>query len=145
MIQNKAARSVAKLNKPTPTKILLNTCDWLSVRQLMAYHSLILLHKTLAHQAPKYLYEKVTASGQFKYKTRQASECPPQFSFCVQHPTDNGTIRQDTSTKLGLVKKGWCWRSVEMFNTLPTNMRLEKKLPKFKTSLKNWVQRNINI
>ena len=145
VIQNKAARSVAKLNKPTPTKILLNTCGWLSVRQLMAYHSLILLHKTLAHQAPKYLYEKVTASGQFKYKTRQASECPPQFSFCVQHPTDNGTIRQDTSTKLGLVKKGWCWRSVEMFNTLPTNMRLEKKLPKFKTSLKNWVQRNINI
>ena len=135
VIQNKAARSVSKLSKLTPTKILLKTCGWLSVKQLMAYHSLVLLHKTLAQQAPKYLYEKVTGNGQFKYKTRQASECPPEFSFSVQHPIDNGTIRQDTSIKLGLFKKGWCWRSVEMFNTLPTYNRMENK----------WVQRNINI
>ena len=145
VIQNKAARSVSKLSKFTPTKTLLKTCGWLSVKQLMAYHSLVLLHKTLANQAPKYLYEKVTANGKFKYKTRQASECPPEFSFSVQHPVDNGTIRQDTGTKLGMNKKGWCWKSVEMFNTLPTDMRLEKKLSKFKTSLKKWVQLTIDI
>ena len=107
--------------------------------------SLVLLHKTLVHQSPKYLYDKVTADGQFKYKTRLASECPKEFSFSVQHPMDNGTIRQDSSTKLGISKKGWCWKSVQLFNTLPTNIRLELKLSKFKTRLKNWVQDNISL
>ena len=145
VIQNKAARSVTKLSYLTPAKVLLKTCGWLSVRQLMAYHSLVLLHKTLVHQSPKYLYDKVTADGQFKYKTRLASECPKEFSFSVQHPMDNGTIRQDSSTKLGISKKGWCWKSVQLFNTLPTNIRLELKLSKFKTRLKNWVQDNISL
>ena len=145
VIQNKAARSVSKLSYLTPARVLLKTCGWLSVRQLMAYHSLVLLHKTLEHQSPKYLYDKVTADGQFKYKTRQASECPREFSFNVQHPKDNGTIRQDSNTKLGISKKGWCWKSVVLYNTLPTNIRLEKKLSKYKTRLKTWVTDNISL
>ena len=111
----------------------------------MAYHSIILLHKTLSTKAPEYLYKKVTAGGQFSYKTRQAAECPAEFSFTVHHPTNNGTIRQAVCNKLGMSKNGWCWRSVEMYNTLPTNLRLEQKLPKFKTRLKNWVEENIDI
>ena len=91
------------------------------------------------------MYKKVTAGGQFSYKTRQAAECPAEFSFTVQHPTNNGTIRQAGGNKLGMSKNGWCWRSVEMYNTLPTNLRLEQKLPKFKTRLKNWVEENIDI
>ena len=130
VIQNKAARSVAKMDIFTPTRALLKVCGWMSVRQLMAYHSIILLHKTLSTKAPEYLYKKVTAGGQFSYKTRQAAECPAEFSFTVHHPTNNGTIRQAGSgNKLGMSKNGWCWRSVEMYNTLPTNLRLEQKLP----------------
>ena len=145
VIQNKAARSITKLSVFTPTKTLLKTCGWMSVRQLMAYHSLVLLHKTLAHQAPVYLYEKVTAGGQFHYKTRQAAVCPTEFSFSVQHPTNSGTVRQVSSVKLGISKQSWCWRSVEMYNTLSTELRMEKKLPKFKKQLKNWVGLNISI
>ena len=136
---------VTKLSYLTPTKVLLKTCGWLSVRKLMAYHSLVLMHKTLVHQPPNYLYDKVTADGQFKYKTRQASECPKEFSFSVQHPLDNGTIRQDSSTKLGISKKGWCWKSVELYNTLPTSIRQENKLSKYKTRLKTWVQDIISL
>ena len=79
----------------------------------------------------------MTADGQFKYKTRQSSECPREFSFSVQHPKDNGTIRQDSNTKLGISKKGWCWKSVVLYNTLPTN--------KYKTRLKTWVTDNISL
>ena len=111
----------------------------------MAYHSIILLHKTLATKTPEYLYKKVSAGGQFTYKTRQAAECPAEFSFTVQHPTNNGTIRQAGGNKLGMSKNGWCWRSVQMYNTLPTNLRLEQKLSTFKTRLKNWVEENIDI
>ena len=145
VIQNKAARTVAKLNIFTPTKNLLQVCGWMSVRQLMVYHSLVLLHKTMEHQTPVYLYEKVTAPGIFSYKTRQAAVCPAEFSFSVQHPTDSGTIRQMSGARKTISKKGWCWKSVEIYNTLPTHLRLERKLQNFKKRLKKWVCMNISI
>ena len=113
----------------------------------MAYHSIVLLHKTLANQSPEYLFKKVTAGGQFPYKTRQAAACPTEFSFSVQHPTNNGAIRQGGGGghKLGMSKNGWCWRSVEIYNTLPTDLRLERKLSKFKTRLRKWVEENVSI
>ena len=137
---------MAKLSFFTPIKNLLKTCGWMSVRQLMAYHSMILLHKTLATKAPKYLYDKVSAGGRFSYSTRQAAVCPSDFSFSVQHPTDNGAIRQTRGHKLtAMSKEGWCWKSVETFNTIPTELRLERRLSKFKTRLKDWVEKNIEI
>ena len=145
VIQNKAARSVSNLSLFTPTKTLLKSCQWMSVRQLMAYHSLVLLHKTLTNKAPQYMHDKVTAGGDYAYKTRQAAACPEGFSFSVQHPTDSGTVRQVPGNKLGISKLGWCWRSVELYNRLPTNIRLEKKMQIFKKSLKIWVEHNITI
>jgi hypothetical protein len=62
----------------------------MSVRQLMAYHSIILLHKTLSTKAPEYPYKKVTAGGQFSYKTRQAAECPTEFSLSVRYSNNKG-------------------------------------------------------
>ena len=112
----------------------------MSVRQLMAYHSLVLLHK-----APQYMYDKVTAGGDFAYKTRQAAACPEGFSFSVQHPTDIGAVRQVPGNKLGISKQGWCWRSVDQYKKLPTSIRLEKQMTKFKKNLKIWVELNINI
>ena len=88
---------------------------------------------------------KVTAGGQFPYRTRQAATCPAEFSFTVQHPSDNGTIRQANGQHLGMSKEGWCWRSVELYNRLPTDLRLEGKLVNFKTKLKKWVDKNIEI
>ena len=91
------------------------------------------------------MFKKVTAGGQLSYETRQAAVCPTEFSFSVQHPTNNGAIRQAGGHKLGMSKNGWCWRSVETYNTLPTDLRLERKIPKFKTRLKKWVEENVNI
>ena len=145
VIQNKAARSIAKLTIFTPTKKLLKTCDWMSVRQLMTYHSLVLLHKTLSDKSPVYLHQKVTAAGQFPYRTRQAARSPTDFSFEVQHPTAIGIVRQVPGAKLDIIKKGWCFRSVETYNTLPPSLRLENKLPKFKKDLKSWVETHIDI
>ena len=71
------------------------------------------------------MYDKVTAIGDFAYKTRQAATCPEALSFSVQHPTDSGTIGQVAGNKLGFSKLGWCWRSVEVYNRLPTSIRLE--------------------
>ena len=145
VVQNKAARTVARLNIFTPTKTLMKVCGWMSVRQLLAYHSMVLLQKTLASQTPVYLYKKLTVGGDFSYKTRQASSCPPGFSFTVSHPIDSGAVRQSTGSKKGLSKHGWCWNSVEMYNKLPPDIRLEKKLPNFKKRLKEWIGLNVAL
>ena len=117
----------------------------MSVRQLLAYHSLVLLQKTLASQAPVYLYNKLTAGGEFSYKTRQAATCPPGFSFTVTHPIDNGAVRHESGSKKDLTKLGWCWKSVELYNKLPADLRLERKLTNFKKRLKEWIGLNVAL
>ena len=47
IVQNKAARFVARGERFTPVIDLLKQCGWLSVRQLAFYHSVLLIKKTL--------------------------------------------------------------------------------------------------
>ena len=56
-LQNKAARSITKLPWNATTSHLLAQCGWLSVKQLVVYHSVVLLHKVLKSGSPKYLWE----------------------------------------------------------------------------------------
>ena len=74
IIQNKAARTVTKLDRYTTTKTLLNQCNWLSVNQLVLFHSLTLVYKTLEHRSPKYLYKKLSDNSHFQYRTRFAQQ-----------------------------------------------------------------------
>ena len=39
VMQNRAARCITKLGWYTPTKTLLETCNWLSINQLVFYHT----------------------------------------------------------------------------------------------------------
>ena len=48
--QNKAARLVTKLDIFTPSMVLMKQCGWLPVKQLMVFHIIVLLHKTLKNQ-----------------------------------------------------------------------------------------------
>ncbi len=50
----------------TSTTELLKQCNYLSVQQMVHYHSVALVHKVLVHQAPVHLYHIVSralASG----------------------------------------------------------------------------------
>ena len=145
MVQNKAARAVARLGIFTPTKALMKACGLMSVRQLLVYHSLVILQKTISSKTSVYLYKKVTSGGDFAHRTRQAATCPPGFSFSVTHPTDSGSIRQGPGPTLDLSMQGWCWKSVDCYNTLPTELKLERNLFGFKKRLKDWIGMNISI
>ena len=139
VIQNKVARSVTKKDIFTPTKVLMKECGWLSVRQLMVYHSLVQVHKTIQHKTPSYLYERVTSQlrlldrgSQYFYKTRQEAR---------------GLLRRvpGTEAKLDLADRSWCWRGAKSYHGLPPSIKLESKLSKFKTKLRAWVIGNIAI
>ena len=60
IIQNKAARAVTKVSWDTPIKTLLLQCNWMSVNQLVFYHSVVTLHKVIQTEYPKYFHNKVT-------------------------------------------------------------------------------------
>ena len=134
---NKVARFVTRLDIFTPTSVLMQQCGWLPVRQLMAYHSLTLLHKTMKNQAPLYLFKKVT-SDLTQYNTRQAAEYQAALASA-------GVMEQAGVEKceLEISSKSWCWTSVMWYNRLPPKLRAEGKLRKFKTGLKAWAISNI--
>ena len=70
IIQNKAARCVARRGKYTPVVELMKQCGWLSVRQLVFYHSVVLIYKSLMTTFPKYIHSKLCT--EFPYNTRLA-------------------------------------------------------------------------
>ena len=135
---NKVARLVTKLDIFTPTTVLMQQCGWMPVRQLMAYHSLVLLHKILQQKSPSYLYQKVTSGAQ-QYNTRQAADTTAALA-------EVGVTLQPTVDicELDLSRSSWCWASVKWYRQLPPGLQAEKKLSKFKTALKSWVTKNID-
>ena len=130
VIQNKAARTVTKLDRYTRTETLLNQCNWLSVNQLVAFHSLTLVYKTLKHKSPKYLYKQLTGDSQCKYNTRFARN----NSIGPRHPATNQ-----------ISNRSFVFRASSQWNNLPIDIQEAETLSKFKQSLKKWIKSNIPI
>ena len=135
--QNRAARLVTKLDRFTPTKVLLKQCGWLSVKQLMVYHSLILLRKVFKNQKPLYLYQKIT-SGSPQRNTRQSLAKARTLAAA-------GILSQPCipDCDLSLTRRSWCWLAVHWHNQLPPTLLSEKNEKIFKTRLKTWVSENV--
>ena len=128
--QNSAARYITKSSWYTPRKELMEKCNWLSVKQLAAYHSLVVTHKTLLSQQPRYLYEKF--SNPYPCNTRLAA-------------TNSIRIDESFNADLSIALSSFRWRASALYNTLPVGLRAEKKLSKFKAGLKDWVKGGIDI
>ena len=63
-LQNRAARVVTKLDWYTLTEKLLLQCGWLSIRQMIQYHSILLLFKTKMARKPVYIYSHISHTFQ---------------------------------------------------------------------------------
>ena len=63
VVQNKVARSVCKIDKFTSTKDLMKACSLISVRQMICYHSVVKLNKTLDQKTPENSYQKAIKVG----------------------------------------------------------------------------------
>ena len=129
IVQNKAARSVARRGRYTPVVELLRQCGWLSVKQLVFYHSVILVYKAVKITFPRYIHSKL--SSEFPYNTRLA---------------ESQAVRMggEFKSKLELTEKSFMQRSTLSYNQLPTSLRQVQKLENFKKQLKTW-QKNITI
>ena len=130
VVQNKAARCVTRRGIDEPVRNILKQCNWLSVNQLIEYHSVLTVYKTLVSNYPVYLRNKITSD--FPRNTRQASQ---------------GFLRpaENKSANLSLTTSSFRWRGLQSFNRLPFELRTERKLEKFKKEVKKWISNNIEI
>ena len=125
VLQNRVARLVTKHDWTTPTRTLLLQCGWLSVNQLIFYHSVLLIFMVRQNKAPKYLYD-MHNSWQYNYDTRQARGCILGF----------GRPRSE------LTRNSFKLRAAVHFNQLPQYHRNIDSWIKFKSSLK-WSKKDL--
>ena len=128
IIQNKVARVVTRLNWFTPTRDILHQCGWLSVHQLVFYHSVLVIYKVKQKHTPRYLDSMFSWS--YQYNTRQA---------------ESGHIRLEGRPRLELSKDSFRWRAAHQFNQLPADVRNSATLEKFKVKAKTWIMENISL
>ena len=128
ILQNRAARMVTRLSWYTPISTLLKQCGWLSVRQLVHYHSLLLVYKMLQEGKPAYFLGKFNSD--FPYRTRITSA--------------NG-LRKTDKIKSDPRKFGVVNRTTEDWNKLPIGLKTEISVNKFKQKLKKYVGENFPI
>ena len=103
---------------------LLDKVGWLSVRQLILYHTVIQAHKTLITGVPKPLYQSL--SGTYPRNTRNAAV---------------GQIRQGNNFSSSSTFK---YRAMQGYNSVPVSVRTGSTAT-VKRKLKQWIKTNIPI
>ena len=124
-LQNRAARLVTKSDWGTSSSAMLSQIGWLSVRQLIVMQSLMIIFKTKNDRKPVYLYQKV--SKKFAANTRLGL---------------NNGIKDTRTFKSMLGSQSFTPRSIKQWNSLPTYIRTESSIVKFKSKLRAWVKLN---
>ena len=119
IIQNKAARFVTKLDWTSSIGTLLGQVGWLSVNQLIFYHSVVLVYKVKMTRSPMYIDNMFNWS--YMYNTRQA---------------ESGLIKITGKPKLNVSRSSFRIRAANYYNQLPTEIRGSATLNSFKSNMK---------
>ena len=130
IVQNRTARVITNSGPYTPISQMLDQCGWLSVNQLVFFHTVLLLYKTRTNQQPKALFKM--QNSQFSYRTRAAD-------------TDRIRMDADYLVRNEINARSYRWRSIRSWNMLPPELTSISNLGKFKSRLKEWTRRNISI
>ena len=128
VIQNRAARIVTKRGWFTSQKTLLRETNWLSIRQMISYHTILQIWRVRKLKKPEYLNEML--NPEYERQTRRIIE---------------GNIRiPEPKTSLG--KKAIRFRGAKMWNTLPANLKIVTgEVQSYKKQLKIWVRENVEM
>ena len=110
-------------------KKLLDRVHWLSIKQLIFFHTALQSHKTIQSGVPRVIHESISTSH--PYHTRGA---------------DSGLIRfgENFRGQSSLVDKSFKRRAVQVYNQVPASVRTGT-LATVKKKLKKWVLTNVPI
>ena len=124
--QNAAARTVTRLSWFTHTRTLLRQCGWLSVRQMVFYHTALTTHKIVREGRPQYIHSKMCTEN--THNTRHEVKFDDNFG-----------------AKSVRAKKSFCYRGAVCYNQLPLSIQSEKNNISVKKKLKGWTMKNIEV
>jgi len=119
VMQNSAARYVSQSGKDVPRKVIFGKTGWLTVRQLVYYHTVLCIFRIRSSQEPEYLSEILTRDN------RRNKIIVP-------------------NSNLTLARKSFCFRGAEDWNRLPEEIRTCSQIQTFKAKLKSWTLENIS-
>ena len=130
VLLNRAARAVTGLSCYTSTRRLMDSCHWLSVKQLVVYQTVVMIHKIVKSGSPYYIHERLSAD--YPYQTRLAT---------------TGGIRLDEtfSTNYTLTQNSFRFRGAKEYNQIPASIRSITHMTTFKKKLKIWVKKSISL
>ena len=129
VLQNSVSRLITGARYDTSTSDLLNATGSLSVQQMVAYHTLVMVHKIVNTGLPCYLADRL------QLRSAVGRELRGQGA---------GMILQSDPT-LSVSRGGFVYRGSRLFNMLSWNLRTEISVKKFKPGARGWVKENINI
>ena len=126
VVQNAAAKKVTGLSWFTPTRRLLTQCNWMSVKQMVSYHTLLSIHKNMITGSPQYLREKFLSNHE--HNTRSIIKFDDKFPG-----------------KSALCQASFCYRGAIEYNKLPMFITQSNNIVTFKRKLRQWIKENIEI
>ena len=119
VLQNKAAQIVTRSPPRAVRNPMFDKLDWLSVNQLVVYHTLLQVYNIRSSREPEYLSQALR--------------------------DDNRNVNIIISnTDLSLAKNSFVFRGAKLWNNLPPNIRNNFKISKFKKESRKWVKENIS-
>lgn len=128
ILQNKVMRSILNCDFRTPTLYLLSNMGWLSVKQLIIYHTIIQFYKILSSHQPQSIFNQLN------------------FNYNNYHMSTRAMSRNDVILdikRLQLTKSAFIYRASVNWNSLPLSLRSVSNFLTFKTSLKSYIKHNI--
>ena len=119
VLQNKAARIVTHAGSRIPRKQMFDVLQWMTVRQLIFYHSALSTYRIRQSREPEYL-------GTF-----------------MSRVNSRGNIVIPNTT-LMLARKSYCYRASHEWNDIPNSIRAAHTIFSFKVQLRRWILDNVN-
>ena len=118
VLQNKAAQVVCHAPPRGHRAAMYDRLGWLTVSQLVCYHSVITVFKIRKSGEPEYLARKLN------YDNRLGKIIIP-------------------NTALSLAKRSFTYRAAQQWNILPSIIRNVTQVGKFKKELRKWILNNV--
>ena len=118
-VTNRAVRFVLRKNRYEKISSLLEGCKWISVSQLITFHSVLLLWKCIKKGKWNALKNGLKLNR-------------------------NSTVRK-IKGRIQLTKDSWKRRTIRIWNSLPIMRRTENEQAIFKGSLRTWVKQNTHL
>ena len=119
-------RLLTGLPKFTPTTTLLKRTNSLSIQQLIAKNTLLMIYKIVKTERPKNLSDKLKKNERRKNQRNFGKLMVPKYN-------------------LSFSREGFLTRGSLLYNKLPVSLRTEDNFFRFRSGVKNWVSENICV